>query len=166
MTRKHEAEDIKKLFYNHTPTNSALKIEREVNKILSHLLLSISSIDSLETSESQLKIAQSKLEKTIEDNQTQQTYHWHVTKTHIVTKYPFTRLRDQDKHSFSAILRVHFGHELKTKRWLWIIETMLKSRLDIIRETIAISSKSNGDASAVVATEAESTNPSDSLPIS
>ena len=43
---------------------------------------------------------------------------------------------------------------------------MLKSRLDIIRETIAISSKSNGDASAVVTTEAESMNPSDSLPIS
>jgi hypothetical protein len=120
---------------NHVLINSELMMEKDIDDIKTLLLQCASCIENEEAELLQLK-------EKIQSKKSRLETHWQNLKKIIVLKYPYSRLRDQDLLSFSAILRAHFVQtnklcvDRKIQRWLWAVSNMLMSRLELIRQTV------------------------------
>jgi hypothetical protein len=120
---------------NHVLINSELMMENDIDDIKTLLLQCASCIENEEAELLQLK-------EKIQSKKSRLETHWQNLKKIIVLKYPYSRLRDQDLLSFSAILRAHFVQtnklcvDRKIQRWLWAVSNMLMSRLELIRQTV------------------------------
>jgi hypothetical protein len=102
--------------YNFRPNNYQSDIENEVHEITKLLIAGASKLDDLVAEESRFQIELARINEILESSKSKKEVQWKILKQHIVQKYPFTRLREQDKLSFMEILCVHYDVQSKSQK--------------------------------------------------